>query len=650
MDVRRLDECPCEATVSVFYYPKSKYEMKSMSQQKEEKEEEGSDEGMTGDMVQLPVPPPSPLPPPPGLTLQQKIIFGNRWSGFGKGHLQLCAFLLRVPFYSADDDEKVEAVVAEENKNEEISNGMDTEMERSKEEQAVVVVGKEAAAPVVGAGVRYPSEMSSFPSGGREEEDSKEKEEEEKEERNTTSTTATTTTSSSSLPSPTQPCRLHHSPLPLPTLLLPSGTTSAIIPTRNYTNPVCFTLPLWSDTTLWEISYCTLQRIRHTLDMAFHQARWEARQGEQEKDQWKNKNIPTLVGKRGETYIIDSRKRIRREDEEKEGTNKGEVAVMGARGYHHNDHSAVKNLELEQKKKGQKDERGEDNTHSQSSCENSRITPLIPVPLPHRIPQESPHEGVAECTPICPSPIRVNMDRPLLTTTIANSGSRTRKNTSTEGGADVSPAPLSTEEEVSSSSPSTISPSLPAGREHHSTHVNVPNIEDDLSNNPTTREEEETLCAGSHQSEEEEQKKEEGEKKEVSQEEEETEKEREMYERTHLARYQLHWWAGALCSITSRPRFHFLGTVVCEKVSPDHSLLIPLRSKAHRHFRGRGGGRRGGGGWRGRGGGRREGEEENRNTQEAMGMSVNTLDTEIINIPAYPGYGSPLFVYPERVQ
>lgn len=128
--------------------------------------------------------------------------------------------------------------------------------------------------------------------------------------------------------------------------------------------------------------------------------------------------------------------------------------------------------------------------------------------------------------------------------------------------------------------------------------------------------------------------------------EDDAEKEAELvYEQKHLARYALHWWAGALCPVTARPRFHFLGTVVCERVSSDHPLVVPVQTKMNgEHYERRGGWR----GSRGRRGG--PAERAGDGAFDMNRMCANALETAVVRIPLYPGRGSPLFVFPERVQ
>lgn len=83
-----------------------------------------------------------------------------------------------------------------------------------------------------------------------------------------------------------------------------------------------------------------------------------------------------------------------------------------------------------------------------------------------------------------------------------------------------------------------------------------------------------------------------------------------------MTKYRVRWWAGSICQQTGAPLFHFLCEVQCEQVVAGHHFLMPLRSSS--------------------------------NTTRPR--HVSPPDQCIVEIPAFPGIGAPLFFICDRLR
>lgn len=490
-------------------------------------------------------------------------MFGDRWAGFTESHRQLCAAALRAPYFlhpppteeakeaeeerhakqfktefSAEEKKEAEATQADPLCTPPESKGNEIQANASMEEPTAA---EETLQPIAGSATHETSPLTCTPappdhcpSGP-----------------DAPLPLQRTTSTAPPLP-PSPPLPPPRSPR-LPAVLLPSAVdpspTATVIATASH-EACCHTVLLWRDTTLWEITFHTLYRIRRTLDAAFHQARWAGRHRER--------------------------------------------PATGERAHSHHARKAP--------------DEGGDGADAPDARQR-RWSGRHPLPPPPHTEEEG---GNRECQ---------DGHHPFVR---EDGGGHTPPS---------SPVPLSSAVEAHGAGKSPVqefpTPSVgdtPQNEEEEGTGpavlpaLEAPQVEakDAMTSFTSSAEE----------------------MKEV--ETDEAAREREAYEKAHVARYQLHWWAGALCSMTARPRFHFLGSVVCESVLADHPMVIPVRTSVSGGAYGSDAGRRNETAPRGR---------ANRQGKRFHDVGIaKALNTPVVDNFTYPGLGAPLFVYPERLQ
>lgn len=576
--VKRQEECPSEAPVTVFYFPRTPEERrvqhvertegsrKITTTEEEEDDEEGKRYGSTTTMAVAAPPPPLPLPV--GLSWQEAVVFGDRWAGFTDAHRRWCAVMLHAPYFIHDrpteaEDEgerKVKHI-----KTEHLPEGKEAEepIDKPPTPPAAKGEGEEAILPREGSDAEdhgNPTETHALPIPPLPVPTREEMEDGASE---TTSKTRTTTSSFPTGVPRTVSC---------PGVFLPSAEdaspTATVIATASPTAGCCLTVLLWRDTTLWEMTFHTLYRIRRTLDASFHHARWRWLQEERH---------------------IKNATHHRRTRNDPDG-----------------------------EKRGRRDGRGRHRAPSCAEEENEEPRPREgPVVAPSWSKEDVPHHSLPSSSP----PLSLAVDACV----------------ASPQGADQSTtfSVVAGHSNASGDPPVEVVPSTAVGHKKD---------DDDVAMDKATIDAWEASPAAASS----------GktsdvlpsspplpvEKEEMEVDEEATEKE--AYEKDHVARYQLHWWAGALCAVTARPRFHFLGSVLCESVLPDHPMVIPVRrAETGREYPS-------GAEWRKK---KEEKGRANRHGKFLTSVGIpKALETPVVDIFTYPGLGAPLFVYPERLQ